>query len=120
MDGGGPLDKPKHFLPEETEGLDLRLVSMLDQAREKAGVPFVISSGHRTEAQNADAGGVKDSAHVRGLAVDLQCLTSGQRFRMVRGLLLAGFRRVGIYNRHLHADVDDRLPPDVMWTGESH
>lgn len=120
MDGGGPLDKPKHFLPEEVEGLAPQLVAMLDKARDLSGVSFIIASGRRTEAQNAEAGGVKNSAHVRGLAVDLRCYTAAARFRMVRGLFLAGFRRIGVYDRHVHADVDDTLPLDVVWVGVSH
>ena len=110
----------KHFLPEEIAGLDLKLVAMLDEARDIAGVPFVITSGKRTEAENSGAQGVKNSAHIRGLAVDLQCLDATSRFFMLVGLIQAGFRRVGCYDRHLHADCDESLPQNVTWTGVSH
>jgi len=34
-------------------------------------------------------------------------------------LLQAGFRRIGIYDKHIHADIDKTLPQDVMWWGVS-
>lgn len=62
-----------------------------------------------------------DSAHVRGLAVDIACVSSRARMRMVAGLVLAGFNRIGLYSRHIHADVDGSLPGEVLWLGgESH
>ncbi len=110
----------RHFLPEEIEGLDLKLVGMLDEARDIAGVPFVITSGKRTVAENVNAQGVENSAHLRGLAVDLQCLDAPTRFFMLVGLVRVGFRRLGLYDRHVHCDCDDTLPQNVTWTGVSH
>jgi hypothetical protein len=40
--------------------------------------------------------------------------------RMLSGLIVAGFRRLGVYNLHIHADIDESLPQDVLWTGQSH
>jgi uncharacterized protein YcbK (DUF882 family) len=105
----------KHFTAEEVAGLDPRLVEMLGEARETAGVPFRITSGLRTAEENQRVGGVFDSAHTRGLAVDLACFDSRSRMLMVRALLLAGFGRVGLYERHVHVDCDESLPRDVMW-----
>lgn len=110
----------KHFLPEEIEGLDLKLVGMLDDARDRAGVPFVITSGKRSHDANLAAGGVEDSSHLRGLAVDIQCLDATIRFFMLVGIVQAGFRRIGIYDRHIHCDCDESLPQNVIWTGVSH
>lgn len=114
-------DSPRWFGPEEVEGLDPKLVEMLDKARGLAKVPFRITSGRRSAEQNQAAGGVMDSSHTRGLAVDLACYDSRTRMRMLCGLVLAGFTRVGVYSSHLHADVDDSLPADVLWLGgDSH
>lgn len=110
----------KNFLPEEIAGLDPRLVGMLDEARTIAGVPFVITSGLRTTEENAGAQGVQNSAHLRGLAVDLQCLDATYRFFMLVGLVRVGFRRIGQYDRHIHVDCDESLPQNVVWTGISH
>jgi hypothetical protein len=73
-----------HFSPEgdhelsdpEGTNLDAHLMVMLDEARHDAGVPFIATSGVRLEAENARAGGAKDSAHLidprtrRACAVD--------------------------------------------------
>ena len=49
-----------------------KLVFMLDLARSLAGVPFNISSGYRCKKHNRHVGGVKSSAHLKGLAVDIE------------------------------------------------
>jgi hypothetical protein len=110
----------RHFSDVEIVGLIPEFVEKLDLARDIAGVPFVITSGRRTQDQNAGAQGVENSAHLRGLAVDLACTSSERRFKIVQGLVQAGFRRIGVYDRHLHADCDESLPHPVMWTGKSH
>lgn len=104
------------FKDEEVAGLDKELCAMLDWARGRSGVPFVITCGLRTPTQNDKVGGVQDSAHLRGLGVDLACTDSTARFKIVQALLLAGFKRIGIYtDGHIHADRDPSLPQDVMW-----
>lgn len=120
MDGAAGATGPKHFDESELRGLDPRLVEMLARARGLAKVPFRITSGFRTSAENQAAGGVMDSAHTRGLAVDLACFDSRARMRMMSALLVAGFRRIGCYNRHIHVDIDEMMPQDVLWVGESH
>ena len=110
----------KHFSEAEIKGLAPELVSKLDTARTVAGVPFVITSGARTPEENERAMGVESSSHVTGKAVDLACSDSPTRFAMLRGLYAAGFRRIGIYSRHIHADVDESKPQDVAWWGTSH
>lgn len=109
-----------HFSDEEVAGLSPNLVDLLDAARSFAHVPFIITSGFRTEAENLAAGGVPGSAHTLGLGVDLRCEGSYTRFRMVTALLVAGFKRIGVYDKHIHVDIDGSLPQSVMWTGTSH
>lgn len=108
------------FNDDEIKGLDKELCAMLDWARGRAGVPFVITCGLRTVDHNEQVGGVQDSAHLRGLGVDLACSDSYSRYKMVQALLLAGFKRMGVYDKHIHVDRDDTLPQDVMWGGVSH
>lgn len=97
-------------------GLNPRLVSMLDSARGFAKTAFIITSGKRSEAENEAAGGAPNSAHLRGLAVDLRCKSSQKRYKMVPALLLAGFRRIVVYasDGHFHVDCDEALPQDVF------
>ncbi len=102
----------RYFTEYEVQGLDPVLVGMLDEARHIAGVPFVITSGYR-------AGDPRPHGHRVG--VDLRCRLreSTKRSKMVFALRKAGFRRIGIYNKHVHADISIRLPQDVLWWGKS-
>lgn len=107
----------KYFKPSEIVGLKPELVEKLDKARDLAGVPFIIESGFRTPEHNKEVGGVENSAHTKGLAVDLRCNSSVNRFKIVFALLNVGFKRIGIsYKRNfIHADIDTSLPQEVIW-----
>lgn len=112
--------KPHWFSASEIIGLDTELVAKLDWARGRAGVPFVITSGKRTPEENERVMGVEASAHIKGLAVDLRCSDSVSRYKMLNALLLVGFKRLGVYDRHVHVDLDPDLPQEVVWVGISH
>ncbi len=121
VDGAaGSGSEARYFSEDEVRGLDPRLIALLDHARGLAKVPFRITSGFRTALENQEAGGVMDSSHTRGLAVDLACFDSRTRMRMVSALIVAGFNRIGVYDHHLHADIDESMPQDVLWMGLSH
>lgn len=129
-----------HYFTEKDDpliiGLQPELVSMLDVARGKSGIPFVISCGLRTPEKNASLkGAVSDSAHLpdeNGLsrAVDLVCEDAHQLWSILFGLYMAGFRRIGIYYtvcqdnpnklipRHIHVDIatDMNHPLEVLWS----
>lgn len=109
----------RNFSDKEIFGLHPRLVNMLDMAREFAGIPFVITSGFRGPDQNQAAGGVKDSAHETGLAVDIRAPNDEIGKRVAYGLGRAGFIRCGFYDKHIHADIDSSKP-QVTWDGISH
>ena len=107
--------KYKYFSDKEIIGLKPELVLLLDQAREIAGIPFKLNSGKRTVEQNEKAGGVKDSAHLSGLAVDIACTTDSNRHKIVTALLTVGFNRIGIAKTFLHADVSNDKSQNVIW-----
>ena len=97
------------------------ILEMLDLARAKFDKPIKITSGFRTEAYNKDlkARGYKassKSSHLKGLAVDIQCNNSKDRFELVDILLDVGFNRIGIANTFIHADIDEDKPSHVIWT----
>ncbi len=111
----------KHFSEEESKGLDYGLMARLDTARDLCGFPIVITSGVRTAERNQATGGVSDSSHLKGLAVDLHAPPGqNEREKLIWALGRAGFRRIGIYSRHMHVDLDDGKAQDVVWFGESH
>ena len=97
------------------ENMDNVLLGMLDRARDLAGVSFNITSGYRCEKHNKDIGGVKDSAHCTGKAVDIACQSSRIRCKMLKALLTVGFTRIGIAQKFIHVDVDERKDSNVVW-----
>lgn len=48
-----------------------RVAATLEQVRELVGGPVLVSSGYRSPAVNAAVGGAKNSAHLLGLAADI-------------------------------------------------
>lgn len=108
-------DMYKFFKEKEIVGLNAKLIQMLDRARENAGIPFILTSTVRSISENKDAGGVEDSAHLAGLAVDISISSSNARFRAISSLLAVGFTRIGIYEHHIHVDIDKSKAIDVIW-----
>lgn len=94
--------------------MDNGFVRMLDQARGIAKEPFIITSGYRCSKHNADVGGVKNSSHLAGLGADIAAADSRVRFKVLYGLIKAGFHRIIIYDSHIHVDQDTTKPSEVL------
>lgn len=109
-----PVRKYKYFSDKELAGLQQSLIDMIVIAREIAQVPFILS-GVRTVEQNKKAGGVEDSAHLTGYAVDITVQNDVVRYKILTALLQAGFTRIGVYKGHIHADNDPNKAPNVIW-----
>jgi zinc D-Ala-D-Ala carboxypeptidase len=90
-------------------------LQMLDDARAIAGIPFKINSGFRTKSHNAYIGGVRDSSHCYGYAVDVHCTDSRGRAVIINALRKAGFTRFGVANTFIHCDNDPDKDANVMW-----
>jgi uncharacterized protein YcbK (DUF882 family) len=115
------MSKWNFFSEEESKGLNDDLMSRLDMARGLCGFPIVITSGKRTDSQNASAGGVSDSSHLLGLAADLHSPTGQfEREKMIWALGRAGFRRIELATKHIHVDVNPNKQQDVAWFGVSN
>jgi zinc D-Ala-D-Ala carboxypeptidase len=119
-----------YFTDEEIKSLDKEFVALLDQARHLAGVPFVISSGYRTPEHNADVGGANDSAHCKGLAIDLVVTNDISAGCILKGLYAVGLTRIGLYFiksydgvlgwSHIHVDNDKSHTPIAAWSKLEH
>lgn len=109
----------KYFTQEEVKGLLDDLVYKLERARELFGHPIVITSGYRDPEHNDLIGGVKDSAHTKGMAVDIRCADNDMQKRLIWALCIAGFRRIEAGTRHIHADIDHTKPTPAFWIDES-
>ncbi len=97
--------------------MDPRFLLDLDRAREFAGCVFVINSGYRCQRNNLLVSGKPDSAHLSGHAADIRATTTRRRYKVLDGLIRAGFERIGIYDRWIHVDNDPSKPPEICYLG---
>ena len=95
--------------------MDNGLLYKIDLLRERYGKPIRITSGYRTESHNAKVGGVSNSSHLQGLAVDIACTASRDRHDLLNEALKLGFNRIGIANTFIHIDVDPAKPSECIW-----
>lgn len=104
------------------EMMDPDFLAMLDEARDCAGIPFVISrgGGFRTVAYNRQL--IKEgypasrkSSHLLGLAADIYCTDSRSRYIILDALQEVGFTRIGIAPNFIHVDLDTNKPQHRIW-----
>ena len=109
----------KHFdspdMPGSGKLVSDELISMLDVARKKYGKPIIPNSGYRTIEHNAKVGGKPTSSHLKGLAVDIACSNSVDRFKLYDILREVGFKRIGVGKTFIHVDIDKDKSPEVFW-----
>lgn len=97
------------------EDMDPVTVDMLDRAREIAGIPFLLISAYRSINWDKSKGRSGTGAHTLGKAVDIQCNSLQNRFKIVNALLQAGFKRIGIADSFIHADTSNAHNQNVIW-----
>lgn len=116
----------QHLKPED---LDNELVIVRDSIARELGLgndKFPITIGARCQYCNEIVGGAKKSSHMplsnsskKGEALDIGCTDSHLRFQFVSKLLLRGFKRIEISNKHIHYDkalLADGYAQDVIIT----
>lgn len=86
-----------------------------DDLREVYGKPLIVASGYRTPERNAQVGGVKNSSHLLGYAVDWQNIFDDELIAFLDAAWAAGFRRFGIMNTSVHTDDDPTKTSPVIW-----
>lgn len=97
--------------------VDFSALAKLQIAREIANIPFTITSHYRTPEHSEKVGGSKTDAHTRipcG-AFDIYCTNSRERLKILRGVIEAGFKRIGLNEKHIHVDNCSDLPQDVFF-----
>ena len=99
------------------ENMDIDFMIKLDRARELSGVPFKITSGARCLEHNKAIGGVPNSSHSNTPcnAADISTTDSRRRFKILGGLIKAGFTRIGIGKNFIHCDTDKLKSQQVCW-----
>ena len=104
----------KYFKEIETN-MSKEFLFVLDEAREIAGIPFVINSAYRSPEHPLS---IKNpsSSHIKGLAVDIKATDSNTRFKIVKALMTVGFTRIGVADTFIHVDLDLDKTQNVIWT----
>lgn len=104
----------KHF-KEIEKNMDASFLAKLDEAREFAGIPFIINSAYRSPEHPLS---IKKptSSHIKGLAVDIKATDSRTRFNVLNALISVGFSRIGIADTFIHVDMDFDKAQNVTWT----
>lgn len=90
----------------DVKALNQKLQKALFFLSKASTFDIIATSGLRTPEHNAEVGGIPSSSHLTGLAIDLACADSKQRFSIVYWAFLAGFKRIGIAPDHIHLDID--------------
>lgn len=118
----------RYFQPyefERPECLRWEMVEKLDRLREACGFPFVITSSYRDPEHNAQMGGVPESSHClapdgfySGIDIATSNFGGAGLYKFITNALWLGYNRIGVYKHHVHLDVEDRLPQQVMWIGD--
>lgn len=122
-----PFNKPwttKHFKSSEFDSPDVPgsgsnmssvFIEILEKIRSEVMYTFQIDSGFRTVKHNNNIGGKSNSSHLRGLAVDIFCVSDHIRFLIIQSAIKNGVKRIGIGNNFIHLDFDDSLPQEVVF-----
>jgi hypothetical protein len=94
-----------------------------DELRELYGKPLVVHSGMRTPERNKQVGGVKNSSHLLGYAVDWKDIApqpadwewDTDLIRFLDAAWATGFRRFGIMATGIHTDDDPTKTSPAIW-----
>ncbi len=103
------------YFKEIEENMDKNFLDALDEARGVAGIPFIINSAYRSPDHPLS---IKNptSSHIKGLAVDIACTNSIDRFKLEGILREVGFTRIGMGSTFIHVDIDKEKAQKVLWT----
>lgn len=107
-------------LPGSGNRMRAEFLRRLDTARHISQTPYVITSGFRSLAANDDLikrgyKASRNSSHLIGWAADIEATNSRTRHRILKGLIEAGFNRIGISSSgFIHVDADPRKK-EAVW-----
>lgn len=94
---------------------DREFIALLSYAREVANFTFPITSWCRCKDHNFKVGGSSDSAHLKGLGVDIGFRDGLLRYKIIQALSSVGIKRIGVGLDFIHADVDTSKSYQGMW-----
>lgn len=99
--------------------MDLNLLLLLDKMRHRSQIPYKITSAYRTQEYNDNLkNSSKNSAHIKGKAVDIAAPTSKEKYSIIESALHFGIQRIGVGENFIHLDIqeENEKPINVIWT----
>jgi hypothetical protein len=107
----GSVVNQNEFEAMELEGagwkkIDKVVLAKLARVSEYTGQQYVITSGYRSPAYNKSVGGVTNSLHTTGKAIDVRMPANKDEFIVAASR--AGFTGIGVYNTFIHLDIGPR------------
>lgn len=86
--------------------IDMNMVKIADEIRNRIGKPIQINSGIRCKTHNANVGGVSNSQHLYGNAADLGCPTgcTPKQMASIAEEIMGDTGGIGIYPWGIHID----------------
>ena len=86
--------------------IDMNMVKIADEIRNRIGKPITINSGLRCKTHNANVGGVSNSQHLYGNAADLGCPAGCTPSQMssVAEKIMGDTGGIGTYSWGIHID----------------
>jgi len=129
-----PTNGLRHFDRREfavPNRLSLALLELIDEIRERTGVPIRITSDYRTQEEHEaiypDPENRPNSPHTRGTGLDFVPIpfSTDNRLKVlaaITSLYIEGrcpSLGLEIANRHFHLDLDETLRRPHLWTGQS-
>lgn len=102
-------------LPNSYINMNQKVIDVLDNLTELSGIHFMVNSGYRTLEHNMLVGGIVNSEHTKGNAIDIHVSDAATRYIVIKNLLLLNVSRIGVYNLFIHFDVSSVKPQNVIW-----
>ena len=94
--------------------MDDKFMSKLQALRDLYGKPMMITSGFRCATHNKSIGGVTDSKHMKGIAVDIAMSSAEARYTLIALAIQFGFTGIGIDHGFIH--LDTRVEGRRLWS----
>lgn len=76
---------------EQIENLKTLCTKVLEPARQRLDIPFIINSGYRSAELNKAVGGVKNSYHLKGMAADIHADDRAQGAAIAASCLVSSY-----------------------------
>jgi uncharacterized protein YcbK (DUF882 family) len=100
--------------------LSAEIIHVLEELEAATEREWAYISGMRCPACNLWVGGVQDSEHLYGFAVDIAATSARDRFDILQALIKMGVTRIGIGPTYLHAGIGQSHEQRQIWLYGDH